>query len=77
MEAGSKYLGHLTTETGGSLRIDSRTTLLLEEESFSLTSLVAIGCDGTKVNTGTGKSVIKRIKSALGRPVHRFVCMLY
>ena len=42
-----------------------------------MTSLVAIGCDGTNVNTGMKNGVIKRIEDALGRPVHWFVCMLH
>ena len=77
MEARSKYLRYLTTETEGSLTIDSGTTRLFEEESFSITSLVAIGCDGKRVNTGMMNGVIKRIESALGRPLHRFVCLIY
>ena len=76
-EPGSKYLGHFTTETGSSLSIHSGITRFLEEKSFSMTSLVAIGCDGTNVNTGMNNGVIKRIEDSLGRPVHWFVCMLH
>ena len=34
-----------------------------------MSSLVAIGCDGTNVNTGLKNDIIKRIEDAIGRPV--------
>lgn len=40
-------------------------------------SLVAIGCDGTNVNTGTKNGIIKRIEDSIERPLHWFICMLH
>ena len=39
--------------------------------------MVAIGCDGTNVNTGTKGGVIKLFESRLKRPLHWFICMLH
>ena len=38
---------------------------------------MAIGCDGTNVNTGTKNGVIKRLEETLNSTLHWFVCMLH
>jgi hypothetical protein len=76
-EPESKYLGHFTPGTGSSLSIHSGITRFVEEKRLSMNSLVAIGCDGTNVNTGMKNGVIKRIEDTLGRPLHWFICMLH
>ena len=40
-------------------------------------SLLAIGCDGTNVNTGTKGGLIVLMEEYLGRPLHWFICMLH
>ena len=65
------------TETGGFSQHTFWNYTILEEKIFSMTPLVAIGCDGINVNTGVKNGVIKQIGNALGSPMHWFVCMLY
>ena len=40
-------------------------------------NLVAIGCDGTSVNTGFNGGVIRLIEEKLNKPLHWFICQLY
>ena len=42
-----------------------------------MTSLVAVGCGGTNLNTGMKIGDLKRIEVALGRSVPWFFCTLY
>ena len=58
-EPGSKHLGLFTTDTGSSFSTHSENTRFLEMKSFPRTSLVAIICDGTNVNTGKKSCDIK------------------
>ena len=39
-------------------------------------NIIAIGCDGTAVNTGAKGSVIRIIEVKLNKPVHWFMCQL-
>ena len=38
---------------------------------------MAIGCDGTNVNTGAHRGVIRLLEQRLGRPLQWFVCLLH
>jgi hypothetical protein len=76
-EPDSKYLGHFTPGTGSSHSIHTGILLFIEEKKLAMDSLVAIGCDGTNVNTGTKNGIIKRIEDSMERPLHWFICMLH
>ena len=41
-----------------------------EDSGVSLNSLIAIGCDGTNVNTGINEGVIVLMGHYLDRPLH-------
>jgi len=43
----------------------------------SLDKLVAIGCDGTNVNTGRNGGTIRLLEEELGRPLQWFICQLH
>lgn len=42
-----------------------------------MNSVIAIGCDGTAVNTGTKGGIVKLLEKLLDRPLHWFICMLH
>ena len=45
--------------------------------NISVDKLVAIGCDGTNVNTGQNNGVIRLIEVELGKPMQWLVCQLH
>ena len=51
MEPGGKYIGHFTPAVGTSRSILQGIIKFTEDNEISMESLVAIGCDGTNVNT--------------------------
>ena len=62
-EPGSTYMGHVTPQSGSSLDISNSiyeyvTNVLLDDFS----NLIAIGCDGTVVNTGAFNGVIRMLE---------------
>jgi len=51
-EPGSRYVGHLTPDTGTGQAIGQGIVGYLSENKAVVQSLDVIGCDGTSVNTG-------------------------
>ncbi|GBP00984.1 hypothetical protein EVAR_2278_1 [Eumeta japonica] len=51
-EPGSTYLGYVIPHIGSAKGIVSSIIAFLEQQSISKNDLMAIGCDGTNVNTG-------------------------
>ena len=45
--------------------------------NMEITDAVAIGCDGTAVDTGHKSGVIQFLKEKFGRPLHWFICLLH
>ena len=76
-EPNSVYVGHVTPDSGSSQNIYLAISRFCETQSISLNSVVAIGCDGTNVNTGTNGGIIKIFEESLERPLHWFICMLH
>ncbi|KAK4299397.1 hypothetical protein Pmani_001405 [Petrolisthes manimaculis] len=76
-EPGAHYIGHLTPDSGTSKCIASTIIDFLSSKEVDTSKVVAIGCDGTPVNTGLKGGVIRLIEEKLGRPVHWFVCLLH
>ena len=77
MEPGGKYVGHFTPATGSSRSILQGIVKFTEDNGISMDSILAIGCDGTNVNTGTKGGLIVLMEEYLGRPLHWFICMLH
>ncbi|CAH0562737.1 unnamed protein product [Brassicogethes aeneus] len=75
-EPGSKYFGHITVPCGTAKAISENLIEFLQQQ-MDLTNLVAIGCDGTAVNTGIHNGVNRRLELYLGRPLQWFICMLH
>lgn len=76
-EPGAHYIGHFTPDTGTSKCIASTIMDFFSSKEVDTSKVVAIGCDGTAVNTGMKGGVIRLIEEKLGRPVHWFVCLLH
>ncbi|GBO19864.1 hypothetical protein AVEN_24552-1 [Araneus ventricosus] len=69
-EPGSEYIGHISVNYGRerkSLEIKYR-FLSCVDNDIDVTKLVAIGCDGTSVNTGV-KGDISNMELILNRPI--------
>jgi hypothetical protein len=49
----------------------------LQKKNISTDQLVAIGCDGTIVNTGVNHGAIRLLEEQLGRPLQWLVCLLH
>ena len=64
-EPGSKYLGHATPTSGSSKNIKQCLMNFLKDRYKSLDKFVAIGCDGTNVNTGRVRGVIRLMEEEL------------
>ena len=77
MEPGGKYIRHFTPATGSFRSILQGIVKFTEDNEISMESLLAIGCDGTNVNTGTNGALIVLMEEYLGRPLHWFICMLH
>lgn len=49
----------------------------LNENKISQTNIFVVGCDGTNVNTGVHKGIIRLWEQHLQRPLQRFICQLH
>ena len=76
-EPGSHYLGHISPITGSARNIFAAIMEFLHYNNFDLNDVVAIGCDGTAVNTGRKSGVIRLLEEKLEKPLHWFVCLLH
>ena len=69
MEPGGKYIGHFTPAVGTSRSILQGIIKIIkftEDNEISMESLVAIGCDGTNVNTGSKGGLITLMENIWG-----------
>lgn len=76
-EPNGEYIGHISLKVGKSQAISNGIIYLLCEKNVNLANLVAIGCDGTAVNTGHKGGVIRNLEIHLKRPLQWFICQLH
>lgn len=76
-EPESQYMGHFTPASGSATAITSGIINFLETNNISTDDIVAIGCDGTAVNTGRKGGAIRMIEMKLQRPVQWIICLLH
>ena len=76
-EPGAEYMGHYRVTCGSAEGISKGFFQYAEENDIDLKDLVAIGCDGTAVNTGEKGGAIRMIEVKLNKPVHHFICQLH
>lgn len=75
-EPGSRYLGHITPESGCAFHI-KRSLVNFLEQDFDTDDLIAVGCDGTVVNTGVKNGVIRLLENQLGCPLQWLICLFH
>ena len=75
-EPRGKYREHFSPETGKAKDISRNLHEFIIDRNSEL-SLVAIGCDGTVVNTGRVSGVIRRLELILDRPLQWSICLLH
>lgn len=76
------FVGHITVpkqEVPGkeAQRILFEMITYFEQNKICLDNLVALGCDGTAVNTGVHGGIVRRMEKYLSRPLQRIICLLY
>lgn len=76
-EPGSVYLGHISPNSGSSANIFEAMCDLFSDNEISLDSIIAIGCDGTAVNTGKHAGIIRQFELHVKRPLQWFICMFH
>jgi hypothetical protein len=79
-EPGSSYLGHVTPNSGTAKEIKTSITAFLSLNiinNIAADELVAVGCDGTNVNTGKVGGVIRLLELDLEKPLQWLVCQLH
>lgn len=76
-EPGSNYLGHVTPENGMAKTLASSILNYIDKAGISTSELVAIGCDGTVVNTGPHGGVIHLLEAHFKRPLQWLICQLH
>jgi hypothetical protein len=67
-EPSSNYLGHVTTDKNTAKEV-KKSILNFLSTKYETKDLIAIGCDGTVINTGYKIGVIRLIEEELGRPL--------
>ena len=73
-ELESQYLGHFTVKTGSAKSISDGLLNYLESKEIVTNRIIAVGCDGTAVNTEPKEGAINLSKDKLNNPFHWFVC---
>ena len=77
LEPGSSYFTHVCPSNGASESIARAILKCLETKSVDMVQIQAIGCDGTVVNTGVKKGVVRLLETSLNRPLQWLVCQLH
>ncbi|CAH1968197.1 unnamed protein product [Acanthoscelides obtectus] len=76
-EPGSIYLGYVVPNVGTAKGIEISIAEFLTREQILLHELIAIGCDGTNVNTGKNGGIIRLFERKLQKPLQWIVCLLH
>ncbi|GBO38224.1 hypothetical protein AVEN_155124-1 [Araneus ventricosus] len=74
-ELGSRYITHLSPSFGTAKQISVTIIGYFEGITRYLSQLLAIGCDGTSVNTGWKSGVIRRLELKLCKPLQWIICL--
>lgn len=71
-ELGSVYIRHVTPDSGSSADITQSIYSVVTQKG---TKLVAVGCDGTNINTEKKNGVVRRLEIFVGHNLHWFLCL--
>ena len=75
-DPGSKYIDHVTPDTGKARDICKEILAVISVKDSS-NSLFGIGCDGFATNKGKNGGVIRQLELSLVRPLQWMICMLH
>ncbi|KAI6646067.1 hypothetical protein LOD99_9515 [Oopsacas minuta] len=73
-EPGNQYVAHITPSSGKAKDIAKELTDLCRERN---SNLMAVGADGTRVNTGIYNGCIRILELEFRKPLHWFICQLH
>lgn len=73
----SIFLGHISPSSGSSANIKNAIIDFFNENQTSLDNVLAIGADGTNVNTGVNNGAIRLLELHMGHPVQWLICMFH
>ena len=76
-EPSSGYFGHYSVHSGSAEEICKGIFKYFRNKDINLDNLVAVGCDGTAVNTGEKGGVLRLLEVKLNKPVQHIVCQLH
>ncbi|CAG9791464.1 unnamed protein product [Diatraea saccharalis] len=76
-EPGSIYMGYVVPDVGTAKGIEAAITGFLLQKEVSQDKIMAIGCDGTNVNTGKYVGVIRLLEKRLQKPLQWIICLLH
>lgn len=76
-EPGSKYVGHTTPKSGKANDVKEAIITYLNNTNIQTDNLVAIGGDGTAVNTGPKNGIFRLMEIYFCHPLQWFVCQLH
>lgn len=76
-EPGSIFLSHLSVEGGDAHTIAEALLNRLADKNVNLSTVKAIGCDGTNTNTGRLGGILRIIEMELNTPIQWLVCLLH
>jgi hypothetical protein len=76
-EPNSHYVGHVTPNSGSAKYIVLTMTTFFEQKNINTDNVLAVGCDGTPVNTGSKGGATHLIEVHFGRPLQWIVCLLH
>lgn len=74
---GDRYLGHITVDNGTAETIKRTIVKFMDDNFIETDRLLAVGCDGTAVNTGIHRGVIRLLELENKSALHWFVCLLH
>ncbi|GBM01252.1 hypothetical protein AVEN_210045-1 [Araneus ventricosus] len=74
-EPGSRYITHFSPSFGTAKQISTTIIGYFERITRDLSQLLAIGCDGTSVNTGSKSGVIRCLELKPGKHLQWVICL--
>lgn len=77
LQPGSEYFGHVTPSSGSASSISKCIISYMSEKEVNVSNVIAVGCDGTNVNTGLKGGVIRILEEKLKKPLQWAICLLH
>ena len=76
-EPESIYLNHISPEGSSAKEIATSISNFIATSNIDIAKFVAVGCDGTNVNTGRIGGVIRLLEEKYKKPLQWLVCLLH